>query len=91
MLTACLRMRTTSPALLTSSASCTRARTHQHAPALRQYSSSFEEEQVTGKRLMRVSEDVLKKKLNVTSLGHRKEIMRHLDALLRARKAYLKL
>jgi hypothetical protein len=40
---------------------------------------------------MRVSEDVLKKKLNVTSLGHRKEIMRQLDALLRARKAYLKL
>eukprot|EP00802_Teleaulax_amphioxeia_P005597 Tamp_05601.p1 GENE.Tamp_05601~~Tamp_05601.p1 ORF type:complete len:940 (+),score=261.82 Tamp_05601:61-2820(+) len=60
-------------------------------PALGQYAGSFEDEQVTGKRLMRVSEDVLKKKLHVRSLGHRKEIMRHLDALLRARKAYLKL
>jgi hypothetical protein len=66
-------------------------RARQHAAALGQYAGSFEDEQVTGKRLMRVSEDVLKKKLHVRSLGHRKEIMRHLDALLRARKAYLKL
>ena len=81
--------------LLADSLSVVRGRTAthgwQHTAALGQYASSFEDEQVTGKRLMRVSEDVLKKKLHVRSLGHRKEIMRHLDALLRARKAYLKL
>lgn len=55
-----------------------------------QYATAFVDEQVTGKRLLRLTEDVLKKKLHVTSLGHRKELMRHLDSLLRARKAFLK-
>ena len=48
------------------------------------------DEQVTGKRLLRMTEEALKKKLHVTSLGHRKDMLRHLDTLLRARKAYLK-
>ena len=39
---------------------------------------------------VRLTEEVLKKKLNITSLGHRKEMLRHLEALLRARKAFLK-
>ena len=48
------------------------------------------DEQVTGKRLVRLTEDVLKKKLHVSSLGHRKQIVKHIDALIRARKAFLK-
>ena len=39
---------------------------------------------------VRLTEEALKKKLNITSLGHRKEMLRHLEALLRARKAFLK-
>jgi len=57
--------------------------------AFAQYGATFVDEEVTGKRLVRLSEEILKKKLQVTSLGHRKELVRHLDALLRARKAFL--
>ena len=58
--------------------------------AFAQYEGNFLEEQVTGKRLLRMTEEALKKKLHVTSLGHRKDMLRHLHTLLRARKAYLK-
>jgi hypothetical protein len=59
-------------------------------PKFEPYKNNFEDDQVTGKRLLRVTEDMLKKKYHVTSLGHRKEMLRHLDALIRGRKAWLK-
>jgi hypothetical protein len=58
--------------------------------ALSKYESAFVDEKVNGRRLTTLNEESLKNKLGVMSLGHRKEMMRQIQALLEGRKNFLK-
>jgi len=46
--------------------------------------------QINGKRLLALTDDALRRRLGVASLGHRREIMRHAASLIEGRKNFLK-
>lgn len=58
--------------------------------ALAKYGAAFVDEGINGRKLVGLTEESLKRKLGVQSLGHRKEVLRQVNALLEGRKNFLK-
>lgn len=59
-------------------------------PLLEKYAPKFEVLRVTGRKLITLTEHDLKTNYGVLSLGHRKELMRHIKALIIGRRNWLK-
>jgi len=59
-------------------------------PALSAYASAIVDEKISGKRLLALTDESLRRRLGVQSLGHRREMLRHTAALLEGRKNFLK-